>query len=86
MHCRSSFGSSISGFKNDYFIVPSYTFVSSIEIGEYMKAVPLIVDIDKKTMNLDLNQVEHLLKRYGKEIKTIIPVHLAGNPVKEKTF
>ena len=36
-------------------------------------------------MNLDLNQVEHLLK-YGKKIKTIIPVHLAGNPVEMKAF
>ena len=78
-------GAVISGLtKNDFFIVPSYTFVSSIEIGEYIKALPLIVDIDKKTMNLDLNQVEHLLKKYGKKIKTIIPVHLAGNPVEMK--
>jgi dTDP-4-amino-4,6-dideoxygalactose transaminase len=33
-------------------------------------------------MNLDLNQVEEYLKKYGKKIKTIIPVHFAGNPVK----
>ena len=61
-------GAVISGLtKNDFFIVPSYTFVSSIEIGEYIKALPLIVDIDKKTMNLDLNQVEHLLKNMAKK-------------------
>tara|TARA_Y100000741_G_scaffold92303_1_gene68435 strand:- start:10976 stop:12142 length:1167 start_codon:yes stop_codon:yes gene_type:complete len=76
-------GAIISGLsKKEKFIVPTYTFVSSVEIGEYIGAEPLLVDVDQKTMNLDLNQVENYLKKYGKRIKTIIPVHLAGNPVK----
>jgi len=76
-------GALVSGLTDrDMFIVPTYTFVSSVEIGEYIGAKPLLVDIDEKTMNLDLNQVENYLKKYGKKIKTIIPVHLAGNPVK----
>ena len=50
-------GAIISGLKNkDMFIVPTYTFVSSVEIGEYIGAIPLLVDIDPQTMNLDLNQ------------------------------
>ena len=76
-------GALASGLKQkDMFIVPTYTFVSSVEIGEYIGARPLLVDIDEKTMNLDLNQVENYLKKYGQKIKTIIPVHLAGNPIK----
>ena len=76
-------GALVSGLTDrDFFIVPTYTFVSSVEIGEYIGAKPLLVDIDEKTMNLDLNQVEDYLKKYGQKIKTIIPVHLAGNPVK----
>ena len=76
-------GAIISGLKNkDMFIVPTHTFVSSVEIGEYIGAIPLLVDIDPQTMNLDLNQVESLLKKFEKKIKTIIPVHFAGNPVK----
>tara|TARA_B100001250_G_scaffold411569_1_gene440551 strand:- start:1446 stop:2612 length:1167 start_codon:yes stop_codon:yes gene_type:complete len=76
-------GAIISGLsKKEKFIVPTYTFVSSVEIGEYIGAEPLLVDVDQKTMNLDLNQVENYLKKYGKRIKTIVPVHLAGNPVK----
>lgn len=78
-------GAIISGLKkNDMFIVPTYTFVSSVEIGEYIGATPLLVDIDLQTMNLDLNHVEDLLKKFGKKVKTIIPVHFAGNPVKMK--
>jgi Predicted pyridoxal phosphate-dependent enzyme apparently involved in regulation of cell wall biogenesis len=76
-------GALVSGLTDrDFFIVPTYTFVSSVEIGEYIGAQPLLVDIDEKTMNLDLNQVEDYLNKYGQKIKTIIPVHLAGNPVK----
>tara|TARA_Y100000768_G_scaffold384806_1_gene369563 strand:+ start:550 stop:1716 length:1167 start_codon:yes stop_codon:yes gene_type:complete len=76
-------GAIISGLKkNDMFIAPTHTFVSSVEIGEYIGATPLLVDIDMNTMNLDLNHVEDLLKKFGKNIKTIIPVHFAGNPVK----
>ena len=55
----------------DMFIVPTYTFVSSVEIGEYIGAQPILVDIDEKTMNLDLNQVENYLKKYGQKIKQL---------------
>ena len=75
-------GAIISGKRNDMFIAPTHTFVSSVEIGEYIGATPLLVDIDMQTMNLDLNHVEDLLKKFGKKVKTIIPVHFAGNPVK----
>ena len=76
-------GAIISGLKsNDMFIAPTHTFVSSVEIGEYIGATPLLVDVDMQTMNLDLNHVEDLLKKYGKKVRTIIPVHFAGNPVK----
>tara|TARA_B100001758_G_scaffold38859_1_gene30011 strand:+ start:1225 stop:2391 length:1167 start_codon:yes stop_codon:yes gene_type:complete len=76
-------GAIISGLKkNDMFIAPTHTFVSSVEVGEYIGATPLLVDIDMQTMNLDLNHVEDLLKKFGKNVKTIIPVHFAGNPVK----
>ena len=80
-------GAVVSGLKNnDMYIAPTYTFVSSVEIGEYIGATPLLVDIDMQTMNLDLNQVEDYLKKYGKKVKTIIPVHFSGNPVKMKNL
>ncbi len=78
-------GAIVSGLKrNDMYIVPSYTFVSSVEIGEYIGAIPLLTDVESRTMNLDLNQVEEYLKKYGNKVKAIIPVHFAGNPVRMK--
>ena len=72
-------GSGLSS--KDKFIVPTYTFAATIEVGEYIGADPLLVDIDPETHNLDLNKVEYLLKKFGSKIKLIIPVHFAGNPV-----
>ena len=65
--------------KGDKFIAPTYTFVASVEIGEYLDMVPVLVDCDEN-FNLDLNQVEDCLKNDNK-IKAIVPVHFAGKPV-----
>lgn len=67
---------------NDSFIVPTHTFVASVEVGEYLGARPLLVDIVPEDFNLDLDQVEQLLNNdINNKIKAIIPVHFAGNPV-----
>ena len=61
------------------FIVPSYTFVASAEIGEYLGMQPVLIDCDED-LNLDLNQVYDAVKMDNK-IKAIVPVHMAGKPV-----
>ena len=68
--------------RGDKFIVPTYTFVASVEVGEYLGAEPILVDIDLDTYNLDLDKVEEILS-YDKseKIKAIIPVHFAGQSV-----
>jgi dTDP-4-amino-4,6-dideoxygalactose transaminase len=66
------------GFESgDKFIVPTYTFVASVEVGEYLSMEPVLVDSKPDGFNLDLNQVEDILKKDG-SIKAIIPVHFAG--------
>tara|TARA_Y100000590_G_scaffold467175_1_gene645126 strand:- start:425 stop:1594 length:1170 start_codon:yes stop_codon:yes gene_type:complete len=68
--------------RGDKFIVPTYTFVATVEVGEYLGASPVFVDSDPNTFNLDLNKVEHLLENdKSNEIKAIIPVHFAGQSV-----
>ena len=69
---------------SDFFIAPTYTFVASVEVGEYLGMKPLLVDCDNN-FNIDLNHVEHLLKT-NKNIKCIIPVHFAGKPVDMKNI
>ena len=66
----------------DKFIVPTYTFVASVEVGEYLGAEPIFVDSEPNTFNLDLKQVEEKLAQdiHG-GIKAIIPVHFGGQVV-----
>jgi len=72
--------------EGDLFIAPTYTFVASVEVGEYFGAHPALVDVDPDTMNLDLDQVESVLKQSGNKVKAIVPVHLAGYPVDMKSL
>jgi dTDP-4-amino-4,6-dideoxygalactose transaminase len=66
--------------KGDQFIVPTHTFVASAEVGEYINAIPVFVDSNLESYNMDLNQVEDaLIKDKSNKIKVIIPVHFAGN-------
>ena len=66
----------------DKFIVPTYTFVASAEVGEYLGAEPILVDSEPNTFNLDLNQVEDILfQDKNHEIKAIVPVHFGGQAV-----
>ena len=66
----------------DKFIVPTYTFVASVEVGEYLGAEPILVDTDSDTFNLNLDQVEKIISHdKSQKIKAIIPVHFAGQAV-----
>ena len=65
--------------KSDKFIVPTYTFVATAEVGEYLDMHPIFVDCDND-FNLDLDQVQNILKT-EKNVKAIMPVHFAGKPV-----
>ncbi len=65
--------------KDDKFIVPTYTFAASVEVGEYLNMKPVLIDCDDD-YNIDLNQVEHCINN-DSSIKAVIPVHFAGKPV-----
>ncbi len=72
------------GFKKgDKFIVPTMTFVSTIECGEYLDMHPLLVDNEPSSFLMDLNQVEHLLRTQN-NIKAILPMHYGGEAVNMK--
>lgn len=68
--------------EGDKFIAPTYTFVATVEVGEYLGAEPILVDSDQDTFNLNLGQVEEILSRdKNRNIKAIIPVHFGGQAV-----
>lgn len=66
--------------KGDKVIVPTFTFFATAGAVSRLGAIPVFADIDPITYNMDLNQVEEILKK-DNNIKAIIPVHLFGLPI-----
>jgi dTDP-4-amino-4,6-dideoxygalactose transaminase len=62
----------------DEVIVPDWTFTSTAEVVRYLGANPVIVDVDRATLNMDL---EKALASVTSRTKAIIPVHFAGLPL-----
>ncbi len=62
----------------DEVITTPFTFIATAEAIKYVGATPVFVDIDPKTFNIDLEQVE---KAITDKTKAVIPVHLFGQPV-----
>ena len=61
--------------KHDEVIVPDYTFPATAHAVLYCGAIPIFVDINKKTYNVDANLIE---EKITKKTKAIIPVHAFG--------
>jgi dTDP-4-amino-4,6-dideoxygalactose transaminase len=59
----------------DEVIVPSFTFVSTINAFVLHNAHPVFIDIREDTLNLDESLLEHLITP---RTKAIVPVHYAG--------
>jgi len=66
--------------KEDLIITTPFTFTATGEAILRAGATPLFVDIDIDTYNIDPEQIERAVKKYGKRVKGIIPVHLYGQP------
>jgi dTDP-4-amino-4,6-dideoxygalactose transaminase len=60
---------------DDEVIVPSFTFVSTINAFVLRGVKPVFIDIRPDTLNMDENQLEALITN---KTKAIIPVHYAG--------
>ena len=61
--------------EGDEVLVPSYTFVSTANAIMLRGAKPVFIDIDKSTMNMDVNLLE---EKITSKTKAIFPVHYAG--------
>jgi perosamine synthetase len=79
---------------HDAVITSSFSFVASVSCFLYEGAIPILVDIDPKTLNLDPEAVREYLRnqctrsengrvidlRSGRVVKAIMPVHIFGLP------
>lgn len=61
----------------DEVIVPPYTFIATASVVLEVNCVPVFVDIDPDTYNLDPKAIEAAITE---RTKAIIPVHFAGLP------
>ncbi len=61
----------------DEVLVPTMTFAASAETVLYLKARPVLVDIDPHSLLMDLRDAE---AKISSKTKAIMPVHVAGLP------
>jgi perosamine synthetase len=63
---------------DDEVIVPTWTFAASAEVVAYLGARPVLVDIDRRTLNLTL---EGVLAAVTPRTRAVVAVHVAGLPL-----
>ena len=71
----------------DGVIVPSFTFASSAEVMPLLGAVPIFIDVEKTTFNLDPTKLKDTLdtaNEMGVKVKGIMSVGLFGQPADMK--
>ncbi len=61
----------------DEVITANFTFAATVEVIGLMNLIPVFVDVDKDTFNIN---IEELNKAITPKTKAIIPVHLFGQP------
>ena len=64
-------------------IVPAFTFASSAEVMPLLGAIPIFIDVDRDTFNLDPTKLDNTLDtayKLGINVKGIMPVGLFGQP------
>lgn len=65
--------------KGDKVVTTPYTFFATASCIVRNGGVPVFVDVDPETYNIDLEQVEHAIRK--ENAKAVIPVHLFGRTV-----
>jgi dTDP-4-amino-4,6-dideoxygalactose transaminase len=67
----------------DEVIIPGNTFIATALAVKAVGAIPVLVDIDKKSFNIDPNKIE---AKITNKTRAIIPVHLYGQACEMQTI
>jgi UDP-2-acetamido-2-deoxy-ribo-hexuluronate aminotransferase len=60
---------------DDEVILPVHTYVATAEVIALLGLTPVFIDVDEKTFNLDVDQIE---SKITSKTRAIVPVHLYG--------
>jgi len=63
--------------KGDEVIVPTFTMAASVNAVIFTGAIPVLIDCDKETYCMDVDQLE---SKITPRTKAIMPVHIYGHP------
>lgn len=69
--------------EEDEVVTTPFSFIASANCILFERAIPVFVDIDEKTLNIDVNKLEDIVRRMrnnSQKLKTILPVHIFGRP------
>ncbi len=69
----------------DAVITSPMTFCSSVHVIEHVGASPILVDVERDTLNIDPRQVEAVVATVSRP-KAILPIHLYGHPCEMATI
>jgi perosamine synthetase len=64
--------------KGDEIIIPSFTIISCALAAIRLGAIPVLVDVEPETWNMDVSRIE---SKVTSRTKAIMPVHIYGHPV-----
>src|SRR5262249_55216157 len=56
------------------------TFCSAANVIEHCGAIPVLIDVDTNTLNLDLNHLSHVISELPAPLAAVMPVHYGGLP------
>ena len=64
--------------RGDQVILPTFTNIATCLAVVYEGATPIVIDSERRTWNMDVDQVERVITP---QTKAIMPVHIYGHPV-----
>ena len=67
--------------RGDSVIVPDFTFFATAEVVAEVGALPIFVDVDKETYNIDVANLCEVCRKLDQKPKAVIAVDLFGLPV-----
>jgi len=62
----------------DEVLVPTWTFTATAEVVHYLGARPILVDVDRRTLNINFDDAT---RKITSATRAVMPVHFAGLPV-----